>query len=91
MKRLLLAFCLTGCALTPAQQTTVETDVLVALKVACLVDSVVVPIAQPVVASLGPTGAAISAADLLAHPAVVAACSAINGTPASVDIALPTS
>lgn len=86
MKRAFFLFCLAGCALTPARQTQVKQDVLVALKVACVADGIVVPIAQPIVATLGPTGAAISAADLLVHPAVVAACAAINGIPASVSI-----
>jgi hypothetical protein len=36
------------------------------------------------VATLGPAGAATTNVDLLVHPAVVAACKALNGVPASV-------
>lgn len=50
---------------------------------ACLVDGVVVPLAQPAVAALGGTGGAtLAAVDASAlHPAVVAACAKLNGTP----------
>ena len=78
-------FCLTAllCAcgnLSPAQQA----QITQALMVACNVDGAVVPIAQPVVAALGPGGAtAVSLDNLLLHPAVVQACAALNGTPAS--------
>jgi hypothetical protein len=54
------------------------------LTVACNVDGVVVPVAQPVVASLGSAGAAAAGVDLLVHPSVVEACKAISGTPVSV-------
>ena len=55
-----------------------------ALTVACNVDGAVVPIAQPVVATLGTSGATAANLDsLLVHPAVVAACMTISGTPVS--------
>ena len=54
------------------------------LTVACNVDGIVVPLAQPIVATLGPAGATTTNVDLLVHPAVVAACKALNGVPASV-------
>lgn len=54
-----------------------------ALRVACQVDGAVVPLAQPVVASLGPAGASVAGADALVHPAVVAACATLGGTPVS--------
>jgi hypothetical protein len=77
-----LLACLASCAnVTPSQQA----QVVQALSVACNVDGTLVPIAQPVVASMGPSGAAAANMDsLLVHPAVVAACQAIKGTPASV-------
>jgi len=77
-----LLACLGACAnMTTSQQTQVNQ----ALAVACDVDGVLVPIAQPVVAALGPSGTTAADVDsLLVHPAVVAACAAIQGTPASV-------
>ena len=79
---LALLACLAGCAdITPSQQA----QVVEALSVACNVDGMLVPVAQPVVASIGPSGAAAANMDsLLVHPAVVAACQAVKGTPASV-------
>ena len=54
-------------------------------QVACNVDGAVVPVAQPVVATLGPSGATVAGMDsLLVHPAVVAACQRLGGTPAGV-------
>jgi hypothetical protein len=45
----------------------------------------VVPIAQPIVASLGQGAATAAGVDsLLVHPAVLAACQALNGVPAIV-------
>lgn len=83
---LALLVCLSACSsLTPQQQATIEQ----VLTVACNVDGVIVPAAQPVVATLGPTGAATADIDLLVHPAVVAACKALNGMPASVTTASP--
>jgi hypothetical protein len=72
---------LAGCAnLPPDQQAKVQQM----LTVACLVDGVVVPVAQPVVATLGSAGAAAAGVDsLLVHPAVVTACSQLGGAPAS--------
>ena len=85
-----LLICIYGCSnLTPGQQA----QITQALTVACNVDGVLVPIAQPVVASLGPGGAAaINVDSLLVHPTVVAACASIKGTPASVTpVSMPTS
>ena len=91
MRRLIAAgalpglLCLTSllCAcgsLSSAQQAQITQT----LKVACNVDGAVVPIAQPIVAALGPSGAtAVSLDNLLLHPTVVQACAALNGTPAS--------
>jgi hypothetical protein len=80
-----MALCITTLAacsnLSPAQQTQIQQ----ALTVACNVDGAVVPIAQPVVATLGPGGATAASMDtLLVHPAVVAACDTVHGTPVSV-------
>lgn len=77
-----LLACLGACGnMTTSQQT----QAAQALAVACNVDGVLVPIAQPVVAALGPNGATAASFDsLLVHPAVIAACAAIQGTPASV-------
>jgi hypothetical protein len=66
--------------MTPAQQATIQQ----ALTVACNVDGAIVPVAQPIVATLGPAGAAAANVDLLVHPAVVAACKSLNGVPAGV-------
>lgn len=72
-----LLACLAGCGTQQAGSAQ-------ALAVACNVDGAVVPLAQPIVAAMGQQGAAVANLDsLLVHPAVVAACQAINGTPAS--------
>ena len=73
---------LSACAdLPPDRQASLQR----ALMVACNVDGVLVPLAQPVVASLGSVGAAASGVDsLLLHPAVVAACQLYGGAPSSV-------
>jgi len=77
-----LLACIAGCSNpTPTQQA----EVLQVLKVVCNVDSVLVPVAQPVVASLGPAGAGVVNIDaLMVHPAVVAACQQLGGVPSSV-------
>ena len=82
-----LLACLSACNYaTPAQQAQIQQT----LSVACTVDGVVVPLAQPVVATMGPAGASVASADaLLVHPAVVAACAAINGVPAGVTAVSP--
>jgi hypothetical protein len=68
-------------ALTPAQETQIEQT----LSVVCDVDGALVPVLQPIVAQMGQTGANVANTDsLLVHPAVVAACQALNGKPASV-------
>ena len=78
---LALLVCLSACNnMTPEQQTTIKQ----VLTVACNVDGVLVPVAQPIVATLGPAGTAVANIDLLVHPSVVAACKAVNGVPASV-------
>jgi hypothetical protein len=62
-----------------------QAKVTQALAVACNVDGAVVPVAQPVVATLGSGGAIVAGVDsLLVHPAVVAACQRLGGTPAGV-------
>jgi hypothetical protein len=69
---------LAGCSMSPAQKAA-------AIKIGCAVDGAVQPIALPMVASLGAGGASTASADaLLLHPAIVAACSALGGTPALV-------
>jgi hypothetical protein len=71
---------------TPSQQARIAQ----AITVACNVDGVLVPVAQPVVASLGPGGTTVANVDtLLVHPTVVAACTALKGTPASATPAAP--
>jgi hypothetical protein len=77
-----LAACLSACGTLPANQ---QTKVTQALAVACNVDGAVVPVAQPVLATLGNGGAAAASLDsLLVHPAVVAACQQLGGKPAGV-------
>jgi hypothetical protein len=77
-----LLACLGACGNMTTSQQAQATQ---ALAVACNVDGVLVPIAQPVIAALGPNGATAAGVDsLLVHPAVVAACAAIQGAPASV-------
>jgi hypothetical protein len=85
MRRILalpLLVCVYSCSnTTPSQQA----QITQALSVICSVDGVLVPVAQPVVASIGPNGAAAANVDsLLVHPAVVAACASLQGKPASV-------
>jgi hypothetical protein len=76
-----LLACLGACSnLTPAQQA----QVTEAIAVACNVDGTLVPVAQPIVATSGPNAAKAADVDaLLVHPAVVAACAALKGTPVS--------
>jgi hypothetical protein len=82
-----LLACMSACSnLPPAQQATIKQ----VLTVACNIDGVVVPIAQPIVATIGPAGTTVAGVDgLLVHPAVVAACKAYNGTPVAVAPASP--
>jgi hypothetical protein len=73
---------MSACASLPSDR---QAAMQQALMVACNVDGVLVPLAQPVVASLGSTGATVSGVDsLLVHPAVVAACQSLGGLPSSV-------
>lgn len=52
------------------------------LVAACDVDGKIIPLAQSVVANMGVPGATASAIDtLLVHPAVIAACAKLQGTP----------
>lgn len=82
-----LLACLSGCS---GGTATTAVSPHQALAVACVVDGVLVPIGQPIVASLGPHGVTAANLDsLLIHPAVTAACNAINGTPASVTPVAP--
>ena len=72
---------LSACSNLSADQ---QGQVQQAVSVACNVDGVMVPVAQPIITSIGPGGATVAGIDgLLVHPAVVAACSLVNGTPAS--------
>jgi hypothetical protein len=71
---------MSACSSTPAEQ---QAKIIQLLTVACSVDGALVPAAQPVLATLGQAGAATANADLIVHPAVVAACKAVGGTPAS--------
>jgi hypothetical protein len=65
-----------GCT---AQQ---QAQATVAIQIACQVDGSVQPIAAGVVSSLGPAAAAAASTDsLLVHPAIVAACKTVGGTP----------
>jgi hypothetical protein len=83
---LLLAALATACSnMTQEQQAKVRQ----VLTVACEVDGVVVPVAQPIVATLGSAGAGTANVDLLLHPAVIEACKAVSGVPASVTPAGP--
>jgi hypothetical protein len=76
-----LLACLCSCSnLAPEQQARIKQ----VLTVACTIDGVVVPVAQPIVATLGPAGSATTNVDLLVHPAVVEACKTVSGVPASV-------
>ena len=70
----LLAGCTAAGGLTP--------QATMALQVACQVDGAVQPIAAGVVSGLSPAGASVASADsLMVHPAVVAACAKLGGTP----------
>jgi hypothetical protein len=82
MYRLLLIASLSACdSLPPDRQANLQQ----ALVVACNIDGVMTPLAQPMVATLGSGGASLAATDsLLVHPAVVAACQQIGGTPVGV-------
>ena len=81
-----LLVCLSACGnLTPEQHARIKA----VLTVACNVDGVVVPVAQPIVATLGQVGATTASVDLLVHPAVVEACKRVSGVPVSVTQAGP--
>ena len=88
MRRMIpLALLLATCSNMTLEQQTKLTQ---ALTVACNVDGVVVPVAQPVVATIGAGGATAASIDaLLVHPAVVQACAALKGTPAAVTVTAP--
>lgn len=83
---LLLLSCLTTCGTPTPQQ---QAKIAEILTVACNVDGVIVPLAQPIVATMGAAGATASSVDLLVHPAVVAACQALQGVPAGVTPVAP--
>ena len=83
-----LLVCIAACSNLATEQ---QVQIQQVLEVACNVDGVVVPIAQPVVATLGSGGATVTNVDaLLVHPAVVAACAAWGGVPATAAPATPT-
>jgi hypothetical protein len=76
----LLLMALSACGDQPAAR---QAEFRRVLSVACVVDGVLVPVAQPVVAGLGSAGATAANVDnLLVHPTVVAACQALGGAPA---------
>jgi hypothetical protein len=77
---LALFACLSACSNPSPQQQARLTEILA---VACNVDGVIVPVAQPIVATFGAAGATATSVDLLVHPAVVAACQALKGSPVS--------
>jgi hypothetical protein len=73
---------LSACGNLPPER---QAKVTQALAVACDVDGAVVPLAQPVAATLGRGSATAASVDgLLLHPAVVAACRRLGGMPAGV-------
>jgi hypothetical protein len=77
---LLAVSLVSACTLTPSQQA--------AVRVACNVDGLLVPIAQPVLLALMPsTAGAVAADQALVHPIVVSLCAGLGGTPASVTTA----
>ncbi len=72
-----------SCSPTPQQQAVIDqhltqeqqAKVRQAVVIACLVDGVIVPLAQPIVGTIGPGGAIAESVDaLLVHPLVVQAC-----------------
>lgn len=76
---IMLPVMLGACAIDPATKAQLQQ----AVKVACDVDGMVVPIADPVVLGLVPQSAPIITVDqALVHPAVVAVCKGYGGTPA---------
>jgi hypothetical protein len=81
---------LSGCGNLPSDR---QVKVTQALAVACDVDGAVVPLAQPVVATLGSGDSTTASVDsLIVRPAVVAACLRLGGMPAGVrPIAAPVS
>jgi hypothetical protein len=84
MRRILALSLLSSLAACGNVTPGVQAQIAQELIVACTVDGMLVPLATPVVASLGTNGAAAADLDnLLIHPAVVAACNAVGGTPAS--------
>ena len=83
---LLLLACLSACSDPTSQQ---QARLIEILTVACNVDGAIVPVAQPIVATMGSAGATASNIDLLLHPAVVAACQELKGIPASVAAVAP--
>jgi len=79
------ALALSAC--TPAEMAAAMADAQTAATVACKVDAAVQPVVVTLAPELAPALAPLAAADKLVHPAVVAACGAIGGTPASVTAA----
>lgn len=81
MRKLLLVvlLALSACAgsVPPAQLTN--------LKIACAVDGALVPLADPMIAAAVPAAAPAVGVDLLVvHPAVVALCASVGGSPVAV-------
>jgi hypothetical protein len=79
--RVLYALLASLSACNPASQQ--QAKLIEILTVACIVDGIVVPVAQPIVAAQGSAGASVTSVDLLVHPAVVAACQTLKGAPVS--------
>jgi hypothetical protein len=67
--RVLYALLASLSACNPASQQ--QAKLIEILTVACIVDGIVVPVAQPIVAAQGSAGASVTSVDLLVHPAVV--------------------
>jgi len=75
-----MSACTSTGTLTPAAQSVIT--------VLCNVDSVGQPVAVTVAPELAPELTPVTAIDAaLVHPAVVSACKAVNGAPASVTVA----
>ncbi len=80
-----------GAGALSACSTAQQAQALKIAQQACVIDSQIVPMAQPVVAALGgSTGAAIAGTDAaVVHPAVAAACAALGGKVVTVTTTAP--
>ena len=90
----IIAICLlSGCNADGTVNQSVVSAINSTVTVLCQVDSTVpgqLAVAQAVTTALSPSDASVvaglSQADQLIHPAVIAACKALNGMPASVSV-----